>query len=167
MPAAAAPSPSPAALPALDLRLLTTLLTAGAFATFAFDLFGQALSPLFGFAKLAPSPLAAASMKVLFGWSGPGVGSLVHYMTGLLAYPVGWLFIARPLAGRLTPRLPWFGVAAVYGVGLWVFALYVMAHLVAGNPPFLGFAGIAWVALWGHILFALVAAWVVEIRERA
>ena len=54
--------------------------------------------------------------------------------------------------------------ATVYGVVLWVFALYVMAHLVAGNKPFLGFTGITWVALWGHVVFAIVAAWVMEAR---
>ncbi|MGF1529332.1 MAG: hypothetical protein ACFCBW_21500, partial [Candidatus Competibacterales bacterium] len=75
-----------------------------------------------------------------------------------------WL-VARPLARTVTPWLHEFLVAVVYGVVLWVFALYVMAHLVAGNPPFLGFAQIAWVALVGHILFALVAAWVIAWRE--
>ena len=37
------------------------------------------------------------------------------------------------------PALPWWLVAAGYGVGLWIFALYVMAHLIAGLPAFLGF----------------------------
>ena len=54
----------------------------------------------------------------------------------------------------------------LYGVLLWVFALYVMAHLIAGNPPFLGFTGITWVALVGHVLFALVAAAIVRWRDR-
>jgi hypothetical protein len=40
-----------------------------------------------------------------------------------------------------------------------------MAHLVAGNKPFLGWGGITWVALWGHIIYALVAGWVVESRR--
>lgn len=53
----------------------------------------------------------------------------------------------------------------LYAVALWVFALYVIAHLVAGNPAFLGFGGITWVALAGHVLFTLVAAGVVRWRE--
>ncbi|MEM7644452.1 MAG: hypothetical protein AAF366_18290, partial [Pseudomonadota bacterium] len=48
---------------------------------------------------------------------------------------------------------------------LWIFALYVMAHLVAGMPAFLGFTGITWVALWGHVLFGVVAALVIELRS--
>ena len=50
------------------------------------------------------------------------------------------------------------------GVALWVFALYVMAHLVTGNKPFLGFTGSTWVALWGHIVYALVAAGIMEAK---
>ena len=42
--------------------------------------------------------------------------------------------------------------------------LYVMAHLVAGNPAFLGFIQLTWVALVGHILFAWVIAFVVRLR---
>ena len=53
----------------------------------------------------------------------------------------------------------------IYGVVLWVFALYVMAHLVAGNSAFLGWGGITWVALWGHIIYGLVVAWVAESRR--
>ena len=45
-----------------------------------------------------------------------------------------------------------------------MFALYVMAHLVTGNKPFLGWTGITWVALWGHIIYALVAATIMEVK---
>ena len=44
-------------------------------------------------------------------------------------------------------------------MGLWVFAIGIMASLVNGNAFFLGFTGITWVALAGHVLFALVCAW--------
>ena len=65
---------------------------------------------------------------------------------------------------RIAPQLNWFLSATLSGVGLWVFALYVMAHLVAGNPAFLGFIQLTWVALVGHILFAWVVAYVVRLR---
>ena len=70
-----------------------------------------------------------------------------------------------PVLARLTPGISWLPGSVLYGVGLWIFALYIMAHLVAGNPAFLGFTGITWVALVGHVLFALVAAWVVAWRD--
>ena len=143
-------------------RSFFQILTAGALATIAFDLFGQGLSPLFGFAKLAPVGLANGTLNAVFGSSPKGAADALHIMTGLLAYPLGYLLVARPIARKILPNLHWSGIAIGYGIGLWVFALYGMAHLVAGLKPFLGFTGITWVALWGHILFALVAAWVLE-----
>lgn len=151
-------------LPAPTLSTLWTVLIAGALALVAFDFFGQSLSPALGYATLAPVPLANAVISTVFGsgWR-PGAEAL-HYAAGVFAYPLGWLLIARPLWKAIAPRLPLIVPAVAYGVVLWVFALYVMAHLIAGNAPFLGFTGITWVALWGHILFALVAAWVMEYR---
>lgn len=150
--------------PALDRRSLATFLTAGAFATLAFDIFGQGISPLLGFASLAPVPLARSVLQSVFGIDSAPLAHLLHYFTGMVGYVVGWTFVAAPLARRFAPSLPWWAAAATYGVALWVFALYIMAHLVAGLPAFLGFTGITWVALAGHVLFALVAAWVLRAR---
>lgn len=153
-------------LPSMSVRTILTILLAGALATICFDLFGQKLSPALGFASLAPVPLANSVIKTLFGQTYDPGAQLLHYFTGLIAYPLGWMVVVRPLYLRLTPAIPWWLIAILYGVALWVFALYVMAHLVAGNPAFLNFTGITWVALIGHILFALVAAAIVEWRER-
>jgi len=151
-------------LPDLSSRTLVTMLVAGCVATIVFDLFGQALSPLLGFARLAPVPLASQTWQVVMGESSTSMGHLLHYIAGLIAYPVGWMFIWRPVSERLVPSLPWLVSAALYGVALWVFALYVMAHLVAGNPAFLNFTGITWVALIGHMLFAVAVAGVERAR---
>lgn len=145
-------------------RTVFTILTAGAFATIAFDVFGQALSPLFGHAKLVPVGLASATLKSVFGAAPSGAAYLLHTLTGLIFYVVGYFAIARPLQRTVLPQLHWSITATVYGITLWIFALYGMAHLVAGMKPFLGFTGITWVALWGHILYALVAAAVLELR---
>ncbi|WP_240722500.1 hypothetical protein [Poseidonocella sp. HB161398] len=143
---------------------VVTMLTAGAFATVAFDFFGQSLSPGLGFSGLAPVPLANQVIRSLTGAESlPGAHAL-HYMAGMIGYPFGWVFLAEPLRRRLVPGLSWLAGAVLYGVALWIFALYVMASLVAGNPPFLGFAQIAWVALVGHVLFAIVTAVVMRIR---
>lgn len=145
-------------------RTIFTILTAGAFATIAFDAFGQALSPLFGYAKLAPVGLAGATLKSVFGSAPSGAAHLLHTLTGLIFYVIGYYAIARPIQRAVLPQLHWSITAIVYGIALWVFALYGMAHLVAGMKPFLGFTGITWVALWGHIVYALVAAAVLELR---
>ncbi len=137
------------------------MLLAGSAATVAFDLFGQALSPMLGFAQLAPVPLANQVIATLFGSPYDPGAYLLHVLAGLVAYPLGWMLVVEPLRRRALPAVPWWAAAIVYGVVLWIFALYVMAHLVAGNPPFLGFIGLTWVALVGHVLFAVVAAAVV------
>ncbi len=152
-------------VPGINVSTLQTMLVAGALATAAFDLFGQAISPMLGFANLAPVPLATQIWGVLFGEPFRPGGHLLHYVAGLVAYPAGWMFIWQPLQERVLPQLGWLVSSVLYGVGLWVFALYVMAHWVAGNPAFLNFTGITWVALVGHVLFAVVAAWAVNWRE--
>ena len=80
----------------LDKTTIATVLTAGAFGTIAFDLFGQSLSPLFGFSKLAPVGLAGATLKSVFGANPPGAAHLLHTLTGMIFYVVGYFVIARP-----------------------------------------------------------------------
>ena len=82
----------------------------------------------------------------------------------MIFYVVGYFAIARRVQRAILPNLHWGVTAVVYGVALWVFALYGVAHLIAGNKPFLGWTGITWVALWGHIVYAVVAAWVIETK---
>ncbi len=158
---------APRLLPAIDARALAAVATAGAFATIAFDVFGQGISPALGFASLAPVPLAKSVLNTVFGLDSTPAAHLLHYFTGVIGYVLGWLLIARPLAARIVPQMPWWAVAVAYGVGLWVFALYVMAHLVAGMPAFLGFSGITWVALVGHVVYAVVLAGVLRRAEAA
>lgn len=141
---------------------LITVMTAGACASFAFDVVGQAISPILGFAKLAPVGLAGATLKSVFGVNPPGAAFLLHAATGTVFYTIGWAFVARPLQRAILPNMHWAATAVLYGAALWAFALYFMAHLVVGNPPFLGWTQITYVALVGHLVYALVAGWVIE-----
>jgi hypothetical protein len=153
-------------IPMINVATLMTILFAGSMATVAFEMFGNSLSPMFGYSKLAPVPLANGVIKTVFGAGYRPGAELLHYTAGMLAYPIGWMFIARPIYKKIMPALPEFIAATAYGIALWVFALYFMAHLIAGNAAFLGFTGITWVALAGHIVYAWVAAWVVAWREK-
>jgi uncharacterized membrane protein YjdF len=139
-------------------NLITATAIAGALATVAFDFFGQSISPGLGFANLAPVPLANQVIQVLTGSPWEPAAQFLHYFAGMVAYPLGWILVAEPLRRRILPAFPWWAGMLAYGVVLWIFALYIMAHLIAGNPAFLGFTGITWVALVGHVLFAVVAA---------
>ena len=127
----------------INTRSAFTILLAGAAATLAFDVFGQYVSPAlkgtvgpYLGAKLAPVPLANQSLGVITGLGSKfiaqnGIGELMHYLTGLIIYPAAYLLVARPVS-RIVPVVPWWAVGLVYGAVLFVFALYVMAHLVSG-----------------------------------
>ena len=106
---------------------LWTMILAGALSTVAFDYFGQSLSPMLGFANLAPIPLANNIIAVVAGEGYRPGAHFLHYFAGIVAYPFGWMFIVEPLGRRLVPWLNWVLLAVLYGVALWVLALYVLA----------------------------------------
>jgi len=160
----AAPTTKASFFPTPDRKALIALALSGFAATIAFDVFGQILSPAAGFVELAPVGLAKLVIAKLFGVSTTGGAFVLHFLTGLLFYPLGYLFAARPVARAVAPRTPWWVVGAIYGAIIWLWAVYVMAHLVAGLPAFFGFSEFAWVALVGHVLFGWVAAAVIRWR---
>ncbi len=150
--------------PPLDRKVLTALLLSGIAALIAFDVFGQLLSPAAGFVKLDPVMLAELVIAKLAGVTTSVGAYVLHILTGLLFYPVGYLFAARPVAHAVAPRTAWWVVGMIYGVVIWLWAVYPMAHLVAGLPPFFGFSEFTWVALVGHVLFGWVTAAVIRLR---
>ncbi len=156
------------ALPPISLATLTLLVLSGSVATIAFDIWGQVISPgVLGWANLAPVPLAIQTVDVLLGFRSKAAGHFMHlFVVGLVAYPAGWLFIFRPLQERLVPRLPLLVSSAIYGFGLFVVAIGIVAGpLIAGNPWFLNWTGITWVAMIGHVLYGIVCAYCVAYLE--
>jgi hypothetical protein len=147
--------------PPLDRRLLVTALLAGLAADLAWEVWARGITPLWVGGPLEP----AALVETVFGFRNRPLAELIHLVVGVLFYPLGYLYVARPAARVLTPFLPWWAVGIGFGLGLWVFALYVMAHLIGGLPAFLGFIPLAWASCGGHVLFGVVTAWVVRRRE--
>ncbi|MCY4180817.1 MAG: hypothetical protein OXC60_20660 [Litoreibacter sp.] len=141
----------------LSPRGLLTLILAGALATAAFDIYGQVISPALGGSRLAPVPLAGSVWRAIAGFQSREMAELLHYTAGLIGYPLGFALVARPIWKKVAPNVPSYLVAVAFGIVQWVFALYVMAHLVAGQAAFLNWTGITWAALYGHIVYALVA----------
>lgn len=148
-------------VPALDGQTVITALLAGLAADVTWEVWARLLTPLWVGGPLEPATL----VQSVFGLESRLAAEIIHLVVGFAFYPLGYLFIARPIARLVAPWAPWWLVALGYGVGLWIFALYVMAHLIAGLPPFLGFIPLTWASLVGHLLFALVLAWVVRWRE--
>ncbi|MCJ8237455.1 hypothetical protein [Peteryoungia algae] len=149
-------------LPRLSGRLLTTIVIAGLVADMTWEIWARGITPLLVGGPLEPAGL----IQSVFGFQNRFAAEIIHAIVGIILYPIGYLFIARPLQRMIFPRLPLFLTGLGFGTGLWIFALYVMAHLIAGFPPFLGFIPLTWVSLVGHWLFGLIVAYVVWFRER-
>lgn len=154
-------SPVRASLPPVSLPTLGNAVLAGAAADLVWEGWARLVTPLLVGGPLQP----AALVQSVFGFQNLALAEAIHLVVGVVFYPLGYLFIARPLARLLTPFLPWWAVGIGFGLGLWVFALYGMAHLIAGLPPFLGFIPLAWASCAGHVLFGLVTAAVIRLRE--
>ncbi len=140
------------------LGTILMMIIGGLCALAAFDAFGQIYSPEAGYPKLAPVPLATQSIGALFGEEFKQYGQMAHYAMGIIGYPLGYVLLARPISRMIAPNMPWWVTGIVFGVVIWAFALYVMAHLVSGNPPFLGFSTLTWVELAGHVIYGFVLA---------
>lgn len=156
-------SSTAARMPDLSGPTLVTAMLAGVAADLTWEIWARLITPLWVGGPLEP----AALVQSVFGLESRLVAEIIHLVVGFLFYPLGYLFIAWPIAAAIVPWAPWWLVAIGYGIGLWIFALYVMAHLIAGLPAFLGFIPLTWASLGGHIVFALVLAWVVRWREGA
>lgn len=150
----------PSPLPVLTAGLVLTILVAGAAADLVWEFWARVITPFLVGGPLQP----AALVQSVFGFKNLLLAEIIHGVVGVIFYPIGYLFIARPLQRLVLPNLPLFLTGLGFGVGLWVFALYVMAHLIAGLPPFLGFIPLTWASLGGHILFGLTVAYVVKAR---
>jgi hypothetical protein len=156
----------PAILPNASIVTLGLMFISGFFATNAFDFWGQVVSPGLGFANLSPHGLAKSLLESLGLPSNDFAGYFVHfYLVGLIGYPIGWMFIFAPIWRRVIGQTSWILPAAVYGFGLWVFAIGGITA-IAGLPLFLGFTGITWVALVGHVLYGVVMVAVLALIER-
>lgn len=151
----------PTSLPPVDGTTIATVLIAGIAADLTWEVWARLITPLWVGGPLEP----AALVQSVFGLPSRPLAELIHLTVGFLLYPLGYLYLARPLARMIVPGMPWWLVAVGYGIGLWIFALYVMAHLIAGLPAFLAFIPLTWASLTGHLLFALVLARVVRWRE--
>lgn len=165
---AAVAQPAPQAAPSSQraapwlLRVLGEALLVGVAGLAAWEIFARVAAPLWlGFA-LDPRTLIDAAL----GITGPGA-IVVHLCTGLLLFPLAFLLVARPLARLLAPVLPWWGVAGVFGLVLWVFAGYVVASLMGGMPAFFGFGAVAWTSLIGHGARALSMGAAAQMRGAA
>lgn len=150
-----------ALFPEVSGHLIFTILLAGIAADVSWEIWARFITPIFVGGPLEPAGL----VQTVFGLQSRALAELIHATVGIIFYPIGYLFIARPLQRLIFPSLPLLLTGIGFGTGLWVFALYVMAHLFGGLPAFLGFIPLTWASLAGHILFGVVVAYVTEARR--
>lgn len=141
--------------PSLGFSLIKRALLIGVAADIGWEIWARFLVRLWIGGPLEPAGL----IQAVFGLHSKPMAELIHAVVGVLLYPLGYLLVARPLQRLIVPGLPTALVGLGFGTGLWVFALYVMAHLFAGFPPFLGFGSITWASLVGHWIYGIVAAY--------
>ena len=156
--------------------ILTTAVLAGVVSLGVWEIWSKVLAPFYMGGTLSPVGLVKSSLgigKDTFGAvgaaSGRAVGNAVangmHLFTGLLAYPLAYMLVARPVSNAVLPKLPWWATGAVFGAALYVFAMYIMAHFFAGFPPFMGFNALSQASLVGHVALGVAIAGVVEKRS--
>ncbi len=151
--------------PPLAGSTVSTVLLAGLGADLGWEVWARVVTPIL---PGVGGPLEPAGLiQSVFGFHNRPVGEAIHVVVGVVLYPLAFLLIARPLQRALLPRLPWWLTALGFGIGLFVFALYVMAHLVAGLPSFLGWTPLTYASLTGHLLFGLGVGWIVRLRDGA
>jgi hypothetical protein len=141
-------------IPPLTVDTIGRVLAAGLAGLLAWEAFSRLVAPLWIGGPLDPTGLIEMSLGV----SGqPAL--LLHFVTGLVVFPVGYVFIVRPAALWIVPVLPWPVLGLAYGVGLWFFAMFIIASVIGGAPAFLGFQDLTWASLVGHLVMGTAIAW--------
>ncbi len=133
---------------------------AGLAGLLVWEIIARVIAPIAIGTELVPASL----IQAVLGIESEAFATALHVLVGTIGFPLGYILVFRPIMAMLTNKLPWWVLGEIYGVALWVFALYFMAHLIAGYPAFLGFSSLAWVSLVGHVAYAIVMAGVLHWR---
>lgn len=141
-----------------NLRVLTQLFIGGLCGHLVWEVFARFLTRALLGGPLEPAALIISLFQNLLG-TNPGrpLAELLHYVTGIVLYPLGYYLLTR----FVFSRGPIFD-GLLWGVITWILALGVFASM-AGLPFMLGFIPLTWFSLVGHLAYALVAALVFEL----
>jgi hypothetical protein len=113
-------------------------------------------------ALLGVSPTTAGMVRAILHLAALSVAIAVQALAGVVLFPIVFALVARPLAERLAPGLPWWLVGIGFGVVLWLAA---QALLLANTSATTDVT--VWVVptLIGHLLYGLTLAGVIKIRR--
>jgi hypothetical protein len=127
------------------------MLTAGLTALVTWEAFARFIAPIWLGRPLAPAAIIQAALDL----PDSTIAQLLHLIIGLIVFPIGYVFVVRPVVTMVIPRVRWWALGASYAVGLWALGLYVMTHLVSGFVPFLDAGTVVWLSLIGHLAYGL------------
>ena len=105
--------------PPLALSTFVTALIAGVLADGTWEFWARVITPLWVGGPLQP----AALVQSVFGFSNLALAEAIHLVVGVVFYPLGYLFIAKPIADRFLP----FSALARRGAGLWCWTVGLRA----------------------------------------
>ena len=137
-------------VPAPTMARLLQMVAAGLVGLVLWEAFARLVAPLWIGFVLDPTGL----LQMAFGVTGAPAEAM-HLVLGLVVFPAGYVFVARPVLGRFGAAPHWVVPGLIWGVVLWVGAMYVVASLIGGAPAFMGFQPVAWASLVGHLLVGL------------
>jgi hypothetical protein len=132
-------------------HILAALLAAGMAAILSWEAVARLVAPI----SLGKPLVLAAILQVAMGLSNPMTAQLLHVAIGLIVFPLGYVFLVRPIAIAVLPGAKWWVVGIVYALGLWALGLGILAYVSA---DFLGsneVGAVAWLSLIGHLAYGL------------
>lgn len=134
-----------------DIAPETRGIAAGIAGLAAWEAVARLAAPLWLGHPLEPTALIAAAT----GFENPTLLMILHLATGIAVMPGLYLLVALPAARVLSPAPPWPVVGVAFGILIWLLAMVVVAHMIAGLPLFLAWQPIVFVSLAGHVAMGL------------
>ncbi len=129
----------------LRLRVVVWALIGGVVGLIVWEICSGPINHTIFSRPFGPIPL----IKGLFGIDSTQLARAIHIITGVVAYPLVYVWVLRPLL-----RSVWLVPSIILGFATWFFALGIIAPL-AGIPFMLNFGALTWASLLGHMLMAL------------
>lgn len=129
-------------------------LVAGIAGLAAWEFVGRLIAPWLIGQTLDPSGL----IQLALGITNATLAVILHLTTALVVMPAGYMLVIMPITNRVLGDRGWLIAGVAYGVVLWLVAMVVVAHWLAGLPLFLDWAAITWMSLVGHIALGLAIA---------
>lgn len=117
----------------------------------AWEFVGRLIAPWLIGQTLDPSGL----IQLALGITNDTLALILHLATALAVMPAGYMLVVMPIVKRMLGDGAWPIAGVAYGVVLWLVAMVVVAHWLAGLPWFLDWAAITFMSLLGHIALGL------------